>query len=58
MKKNKKMECHQDGVDAAFAGKKEEDCRFEDEDDKASWLDGFKAAISTILFTSKDKKDD
>ncbi len=58
MKKKTKMDHHQDGVEAAFAGKKKEDCRFEDEDDKTSWLEGFKAAISTILRTNTGKKDD
>ena len=58
MKKNEKMDFHQDGVDAAFAGKEEEDCPTTDDDDKSSWLGGFKAAITTILRTNTGKKDD
>ena len=58
MKKNRKMDCHQDGVEAAFAGKKKEDCKFDNEEDRTSWLEGFKAALSTIRFTFRNKKDD
>ena len=58
MKKNRKMDHHQDGVDAAFAGKKEDDCRFEDKEERSLWLDGFKAAIATIKRCCGGKKDD
>ena len=58
MKKKSKNDTYQDGVDAAWAGKDKSDCRFEDEEERSLWLDGFKAAIATIKRCCGGKKDD
>ncbi len=58
MSKKNKSDSYKDGVEAAWAGKKEEDCRFKDEEERSSWLDGFKAAIATLARCCGGKKDD
>ncbi len=58
MKKNRKSETYKDGVEAAWAGKEKDDCRFDDDEERASWLEGFLAAIATIKRCCGGKKDD
>ncbi len=58
MKKKTKSDTYRDGVEAAWAGKEEDACRFEDDEERASWLEGFKAAIATLARCCGGKKDD
>ena len=61
MKNTRKRSCteaHQDGVDAAWAGKDKDACSFDDEEERSLWMDGFKAAVATIRRCFTRKNDD
>ena len=46
---------HQEGVDAAWAHKTEEDCPYKDEEKRGLWLDGFRMGLSCLMRTVSKK---